>query len=227
MPCSSPSRLEAEAPQFFRRAAELSTDDGRRPTGYEALDRRLNGGWPTGVLIEVLVGKPGSGELGLLLPAFTAPAESASGCPWTILVDPPWLPYAPALRQRGMELSRLLVVRSGSRHARGTAWAIEEALRSTGHSKNGLALMAWLDDPGPVGLRRLQLMAGESGALLAVVRPARFRAQRSPAALRLELGALPCTMSGKADGDVSADWRIDIFKHRGGRPATLVLHGST
>src|SRR5690606_20934731 len=139
-PEAGASQVLERAPQVLQRAADLTEVHVRRPTGHEALDRRLNGGWPTGVLIEVLVEKPGEGELGLLLPAFTTSAASDSRQPWTILIDPPWLPYAPALRQRGVDLSRLLVVRSGS-HARGTAWAIEETLRwtgrSVGHSQDG------------------------------------------------------------------------------------------
>ena len=60
----------------------------RLPTGFPALDHLLGGGWPTGMLTELLVpgygssghGSPGhgSGELGLLSPALARLTNSAS-----------------------------------------------------------------------------------------------------------------------------------------------------
>lgn len=53
------------------RASQVGGAPGRRtPTGFDALDAQLpGGGWPHGVLTELLLAQPGIGELRLLAPA--------------------------------------------------------------------------------------------------------------------------------------------------------------
>ncbi|MBL8202332.1 MAG: translesion DNA synthesis-associated protein ImuA [Chromatiales bacterium] len=167
----------------------------RIPTGFPSLDALLGGGWPTGMLTEVLVSGPGSGELGLLSPALarlttggTAGADDASdaGPRWVILIAPPWIPYAPGLSWQGLDLERVLVVRV--RQSPEILWAMDETLRSG----TCAAVIAWTGATGPQRaehslLRRLHLLAGKQQAWAVLVRAARLRRQRSPARLRLEL----------------------------------------
>jgi len=180
----------------------------RLPTGFEALDRALSGGWPAGSLIELLVDDCGVGEFRLLLPALATLGAGRRDEPgqWIMLVAPPHIPYAPALERRGMDLSRLLLV-----HCRREAdipWAAEQALRSGACA----AVLIWAHLPDQRILRRLQLAAEEGSCWLVLFRPSRFRRRHSPAVLRAELRPL------SADGI-----RMDIFKNQGGRPCSVIV----
>jgi cell division inhibitor SulA len=168
-------------------------------TGYDRLDARLpGGGWPVGSVSEVIAGRPGLGELSLLSPVLSHVGEAGQ---WLVLVDPPWLPYPPALEARGIHLDRLLVVRSGSEQE--SLWACEQALGSG----RGGAVMAWPERIAFVRLRRLQLAAREQGKLAFLFRPERALEAPSPAALRLRL---------EPDGDRGT--RVDLLKCRGSHP---------
>ncbi len=83
------------------------------PTGFAALDRYLpGGGWPLGPLIEVFVERYGVGELSLLMPALAAlTGGRGSRAPtrkWVAWIAPPFVPYAPALQQRGHRRRRVV-----------------------------------------------------------------------------------------------------------------------
>lgn len=125
-------------------------------TGFATLDQALPwGGWPADGLTEILTEHPGSG-LGLLLPLLVA---ASRGARWLLLIDPPWLPYAPALAAHGLDLNRLVLVQAGA----DGAWAMEQALRSGCCA----AVLAWPDGPSgvaaavarsdPTGLNRTDL----------------------------------------------------------------------
>src|SRR5690606_37152697 len=121
--------------------------------------------------------------------------------PWVMLIDPPWIPYAPALQQQGLALSRLMVIHTGisrpvaqhiaqkaSRRAfHGGSWALEEALGAGACA----GIVAWMEAVGVIGLRRLQLAASRTSTWVVLIRSGRFRRERSPAALRLELTGTP------------------------------------
>ena len=150
------------------------------PTGFAALDGALpGGGWPPGVLTEVLAGARGIGEVSLLLPALRR--LSRQGRRWILWLAPPHIPYAPALEAAGVDPARLAVV---SPHSPAEAiWAARQALACGACS----ALLAWLGSPDLHALRRLQL-AAEGGQTLAVLfRPPAAAREPSPAPLRLQV----------------------------------------
>jgi hypothetical protein len=121
-----------------------------------------------------------------------------------LLVDPPFIPYAPALAAAGMELSRLAVVQAGE----AAAWAAEQGLRSGACS----SVLAWGGRWETAALRRLQLAAETGAALALLFRGREATREHSPAALRLALEPAP---SGIA---------VTLLKQRGGRAgATLEL----
>jgi hypothetical protein len=152
------------------------------PSGYAELDRHLPGrGWPLGALTELLAGPPGAGEFSLVLPALAA--ITAQGH-WAMLLDPPWVPYPPALRGHGVALERVMLIRTRSPGE--SLWACEQALRSV----RGGAVLAWHDDPGFTRLRRLQLAARAGHKAAFLFRPLEAAARASPAALRLQVRAL-------------------------------------
>jgi len=186
------------------------------PTGFSELDRALpGGGWPLGAVTEILVDGYGIGELGLLMPALAALTKEDPAKPkkWVAWVAPPFVPYAPALQQHGVDTDRLLMIHPTS-GSKSRLWAIEQAVRS-GSSAGVLAWVAAADD---VILRRLQLAAEDQGCWVLLFRPESVRAQRSPAALRIVLSKVPSH---------DAATRVEIFKCRGGRPGVVDVAGFT
>lgn len=173
------------------------------PTGFKALDACLpGGGWPRGVLVELLTDARGIGELRLLVPALTRLSEAGR---WLLWVSPPHLPYAPALAGLGISPGHCLVVRPRDREER--IWAVEQALRSGACA----AVLAWRCNITSYHGRRLQLAAEQGDTLAVLFRPPEAVKQRSPATLRLGLSATP-------DG-----LRIDILKSRGGSPGPIII----
>ena len=168
------------------------------PTGIAALDALLpGGGFPLGAVTEVLLPQEGIGELRLLVPALAA--QSRQGL-WVAWIDPPHVPYAPALAAMGVRLSRVLLVSATTDRDR--LWAAGQCLRSGACG----AVLAWPGECDDRALRRLQLAAGKGGGLGVLFR---FRAERaaarpSHAALRLRLVPSP-------RGAV-----VEIVKGRGG-----------
>lgn len=173
------------------------------PTRHGRLDASLpGGGWPLGAITEMISGKPGLGEMSLLLPALAAVAKQGQ---WVVLVDPPWIPYPAALHGHSLPLERLLLVRSGGGKA--SLWACEQALRCG----RGGAVLAWPEQVDFARLRRLQLAARENGKLAFLLRPQPALNEPSPAALRLYM---------EPGGRHGA--RIHVVKCRGPRPVEPV-----
>lgn len=163
----------------------------RIPSGFPGLDALLGGGWPTGLLTEVLVPDAGTLELGLLCPALArvTGADPAPAVPRRVmLIAPPWIPYAPGLGWQGLPPERVLTVRV--RQPPEALWAMEETLRSGVCA----AVIAWVTTTaaqraGRFLLQRLHLLAGRQQAWAVLIRTTRFRRQRSSARLRLEVQA--------------------------------------
>lgn len=141
------------------------------PSGIRSLDA-ATGGWPVPG-VSVVLGAPGSGRLGWVLP--TMRALTAGDRPVAVVdvlgwLNPPGLP--------GVELHRLMIVRSGAATA---AWAAEQLVRS------GAVPLTVLLDPPPLGRagRRLALAAEAGRSALVVVSDRRD--QGLPTAMRLEI----------------------------------------
>lgn len=180
-------------------------------TGFAALDIELpGGGWPSRALTELLLPRPGIGELRLLAPAL-AVVQKAQHC--VMLIDPPASLHAWAWQGLGLKLGAehlviltpspvapsALPLRWGSasgsvkpdprrslgwRGATDMLWAAEQALAS-GHLG---ALIAWLPARLPAdALRRLQLAAQAHDGPAFLLRDAQARLKPSPAPLRLSL----------------------------------------
>lgn len=171
-------------------------------TGYTELDASLPGhGWPVGAITELIHARAGSGELSLLLPAL---AQLSRQNHWIVMVDPPWVPYPPALHGHGLALDKLLLVRSRSRNE--SLWACEQVLRGI----PGGAVLAWPESLSFSELRRLQLAARQSQKTAFIFRRSKAATTASPAALRLLL-------TPEADG-----LQIRVLKCRGQRPTTAI-----
>jgi cell division inhibitor SulA len=171
-------------------------------TGHAALDAILpGGGWPRAALTELLVTRPGIGELSLLLPAL---ARLSREDQWIALAAPPHVPYAPALASASVNLARLLVVScvDGS----DTLWAMEQALASGSCS----AVLGWPSFLNERSLRRLQL-AAETGRAIGICFSLGQATSSSLAALRLQLSPA---------GD---RLRVHVLKVRGSGSGTTLL----
>jgi hypothetical protein len=169
-------------------------------SGFAALDAELpGGGWPRAALSELLCDGPGA--FALLTPALARLSRQAA---WLLLVAPPYLPYAPALAERGVDVSRVLLVRPKDRNT--ALWAAEQGLRSAACS----AVLCWAEPKETVVVRRLQLAAEEARCPAFLFRQQAMARQPSPAALRLRVE--PNTR-GLA---------VQVLKRRG-RPSAAVL----
>ena len=166
-------------------------------SGYAELDAQLpGGGWPVGVLTELLLPHAGVGELRLLAPVLAALQHQQRGLMW---FDPPAALCPWALSALGIDVQQLVVVRSRQAlngRVKGAArsklpaadilWALEQTLKS-GHLG---AVLAWLPARLPAdALRRLQLAAHAHDGPVFLLRDVQERTCPSPAPLRLLLAS--------------------------------------
>ncbi len=176
-------------------------------TGYPSLDKHLpGGGWPRSSLSEIVVERYGTGELKLVLPALAELTRTQR----VVWVAPPYIPYAPALTARGIDINNMLVIRPGN--ATEVLWAGEQCLRSGVCA----AVLMWVGTVDEKRLRRLQL-AAEAGATVGLLfRPPVVLSQTTPAALRLQL-----SLDSTKDAPASVARFVHVRKSRGGKPATI------
>ena len=214
------AELERRHPDLWRagqlgRAASLPV----WPTGYDALSAQLpGGGWPVGAVTELLVPDSGVGEVRLLRPALQSLAEAGRRLIW---IGAPHALNAPALAAWGLPARQVYWVRAeeGQEGAEGGArqaatkgrrlgrqagqgarqaiqqatrqadllWAAEQVLRSQAFG----GVLVWLPSARPEAVRRLQVLAQASEAVVWVCRPAAALRESSPAVLRLLLSPLP------------------------------------
>jgi cell division inhibitor SulA len=125
---------------------------------------------------------------------------------WIALVNPPYIPYAPAFAAAGIDLGQIVVVQA--RGALDALWSMEQALRSGACS----AVLGWPGFLTEQAIRRLQL-AAETGRALGVWFTACAAFPRtSPVPYRLRIDS----QAGRT--------RIEILKRRGGAvPPSLLL----
>ena len=191
---------------------------------YPLLDQHLYGsGWPRDGLAELLLNKLGIGELRLLTPALAKLSQEQNR--WLLWVSPPYIPYAPALAMAGINLDKVLIVKTTT--LENTLWVIEKALAS----KSCSAVLAWPDYQTnnqtnttngaskkhfksalkEKQLRRLQVASKEGQSLGVLFRNTNAARNSSPAELRIQL---------QAQSPVSEHSRLElkILKRKGGWP---------
>jgi cell division inhibitor SulA/protein ImuA len=155
-------------------------------TGHARLDAELpGGGWPMGTLSEVLHDGAGIGEVSFLAAAL---ARASAGNRLVAWVNPPHLPYAPALANLGLCLDRCLVVRPAT--AEDALWAAEQAMKSGACG----AVMLWMEPQRReeyAWLRRLQMSAETGRAMAVLFRSTAAERSSSPSHLRVVLSREP------------------------------------
>src|SRR5688500_3872662 len=81
-------------------------------SGVKELDAVLpNGGWPVGTIIELMPFVAGIGEFKLLMPTLARLTQSERHIAF---ISAPYVPFAPALTQHGIQLERLLVINAST-----------------------------------------------------------------------------------------------------------------
>jgi cell division inhibitor SulA/protein ImuA len=213
-----------EHPDLWRagqlRSAHAEQTQKVTPSGFAELDACLPGrGWPASGLSELLLPTAGIGELRLLMPLLK---QLSTQMRWIAWINPPFVPYAPALEAAGVDVSRILLIHPKSH--KDALWSLERASRSGTCS---LAL-AWLDEKQLAlkDTRRLQLAAKQGNTLTCLFRPEQAAAQSSMAELRLQLGVPEAASTG--DAASSGDrlersenlqrLKVTVLKRRGGWP---------
>jgi cell division inhibitor SulA/protein ImuA len=170
-------------------------------SGFNVFDETL-GGWPPGALVELIAQREGIGEISILLPAL---ARLSNDERWIALINPPYVPYAPALFHAGVDLAKVVVIRATGNTD--TLWSMEQTLRSGTCS----AVLGWPATMTEQAIRRLQL-ATETGGTLGVYFTQPGAAPRtSPVPYRLRI-----------DGSID-NVRVEVLKRRGGG-LTAPLH---
>ena len=208
-------------PQVFRlgqlgNTGTTATDNEAVRSRFAALDAELpGGGWPRPGLTEILSNHIGVGELSLLLKgaciSTDAAGKSAARTLWVLPPNQPWIPYAPGLVQRGINLDHLVIVRP--KKSDEALWAAEQGLKSGACQ----AVIVWFNNAycHPLSLRRLLQSANAGKAMGFLIRPLEAAATPSPAGLRIALHP-------SGDGRL----RLDLLKRRG-LPSGKSIHLTT
>lgn len=194
-PISESNATLSSLPHAVWRADQMGSYQAAAvPTGYRTLDAELpNGGWPSAVLIELLLQQAGIGEMRLLRPALGTIAKKRR----IALVQPPHLPQVAAWTAWGLPADRLLWIKAA--RSADALWSAEQILRNGSCG----ALLFWQQQVRAESLRRLHLAAQGTEILFWMMRPLACAQDASPAPLRLALRP--------ADGGIE----IDIVKRRG------------
>jgi hypothetical protein len=159
-------------------------------TSFAALDQYLPWhGLPTGAMTEIMTDTVGCGELSLLLPAMARLSQERRPI---LCIGVPHKLFAPALRQAGVDVSRISQINPSPRSQQfnDNLWSAEQAL------KTGLPAMVLLWSPprsnGAIEtLRRLHLACLGRETLLVHFRDISCSGQPSPAWLRLSYTVTP------------------------------------
>ena len=186
---------------LLSQVASSSANGAALSSGYQELDRHLHrGGWPQQGLMELLLPQAGIGELRLLLPALQQLTQNA----YVAWINPPFIPYATALKACGVNTDNLLVVRTRTHEE--TLWSMERCCLSNGCA----GVMAWPEERklNIKETRRIQLAARSGKTLAMLFRPINAIERSSLAELRLALRPTTCV----------DHLSLDIVKRKGGWP---------
>jgi protein ImuA len=184
-------------------------------SGFRMLDEQLpDGGWPSRCLTELLLPQAGVGEIRFLAATLSSLTQAGRE---VVLLGPPHIPDPTGWEQLGIDMRRVLIVRTPRPADR--LWALEQSLKSSAFG----ALIAWLPEEKTLArndaLRRLQLAAASADGLTFLMRPSAAQYHASPAPLRLTLAV------GKPEGS-RRTLSVRLLKRRGpvlAKPLTLLL----
>ena len=183
------------------KASKIDNEYGQTvSSGFDILDKELPGlGWPQSGVTEILYDHVGIGELKLMMPAISRLSRSQNR--WVALVDPPHIPYAPALEHEGVDLTRLLIITKKT--LKDYLWALEKSISS----KSCRAVIAWPNQIKDAQVRRLQVASREGNCWTILLRSEKLASRTSPAELRVRLRSCPSAEN--------TNMRVKILKRHG------------
>jgi cell division inhibitor SulA/protein ImuA len=186
------------------RGSDRYNDTAAIPTGFPALDAALpSRGWGIGGVTEIMAERPGIGEISLLLHALKR--VTCDDGQWAAFINPPYLPYAPALANAGVRLDRLLII--DGKNDTDALWAGEQILRTSLFT----AVIIWVHKSNAQKQRRLQLAAETGRTWATVYRPAHAADEHSPVSLRMRLS------------HNNKGLKLELIKVRGGSATTVSI----
>jgi protein ImuA len=194
-----------QIPHVWRAQSLRSQASATEPTGFDALDAALGGGWPVPALLEVLTDLYGIGELQVILPLLRALTKRTPAPPLIAWLNPPHQPNAVALVQHGLGGCHHWLAMNLS--SQDTLWAMERALKADACS----AVLAWAPTVDTASLRRLRLAVSTKGVYGILYRPTSVAVQASPAHVRLQLSSHSSLL------------QVKVLKAQGRKPSDLVL----
>ncbi|MEK9890896.1 MAG: translesion DNA synthesis-associated protein ImuA [Pseudomonadales bacterium] len=182
--------------------------DDSLSTGFSNLDALLpQGGWPRNALVELLCADEGVGQIQLLIPALRMLTQRRRQ--WIAWINPPHMPYAPALNDAGVVLDHLLMIRTKDREE--SLWAAEQCIQSRACS----AVLTWPGKGIPAkAVRRIQVACKSYGVWGLLFRSANEHVLPSPAPFRILLTSESHTIA--EDGVIHRHLGIEVFKRAGG-----------
>jgi hypothetical protein len=200
--------------RLVKLATKLQASAGKRlPLGIDQLDQQLGGGLPLGAVTEI-VSEPGHGGWWLAMRALA----QVKGRIGLLNHDDSFHPPGAALH--GVDLSKLLIVRTGER--KDSLWALERLAKNASLA----ATLSWLPGLRDVELRRLQLASERSGQCLLLMRDPDEAGRSSWGALRLKVQAVPAARGPGRGGMIE----VTTLRARGGsmpRPVRIEVEDGT
>lgn len=188
------------------RAQSIRPHASIEPTGFDALDRALGGGWPAPAFIEILTDVYGIGELQVILPLLRALTKRAPAPPLIVWLNPPHCPNAVALAQHGLMDGHHWLAMNLS--PRDTLWSMERALKAGACS----AVLGWIPSADTASLRRIRLAVSTGHVYGILYRSSSGAGQASPAHVRLQLSPRDSLL------------HVAVLKAPGRKPTELLLN---
>jgi len=176
---AQPQLLELLDQGDIWRGSQPRTTHMALSSGYPSFDQVLHlGGWPKNRLIEILTEQHAIGEIQLILPAI---AKQMAQGGWLFLIEPPFIPYAPAWLKAGVPVERVMVIQSCNKGDE--LWACEQVMANASVA----CCLFWpvKDYLSHKHLKRLQLATQKGSALNFIFRSSEMAEQSSAASLRL------------------------------------------
>jgi len=172
-------------------------------TGHEVINQLLpEGGLRRGGLVEwIQGGGPGSGaaSVALMVAAGVAKTEAETG--QVVVIDPDGGFYPAAAVPLGIDVAKLLVVRTGTEQE--WQWAVEQVMRCRGV----VATVTWAGQVDERACRRWQLACERGGGVGLLVRPDSVIGESSWAQVRVLVEGVACHEQQR-----ERRWRARVLK---------------
>tara|TARA_B100000575_G_C23064042_1_gene612609 strand:- start:10 stop:636 length:627 start_codon:yes stop_codon:yes gene_type:complete len=137
-------------------AKALNPIDRKVSSGISIFDKYL-GGWPLATITELIHDEDGLGEISILIPLLSKISNSEKN--WIVLINPPYIPYAPSMNNNKIDTSKILIVKTNNAHE--VLWSMEQSLKT----KNCSVVIGWPKILNENIIRRLSKAARQGATM--------------------------------------------------------------